>query len=372
MTPSVNHHGASRLLQPSGALEPRCEQVVFKEKNWRKITLVGVSYSGSGIFREWVVSVPKVQAILNEFVIIRATLLHYEFVITFRRLGTNRVGFLILLICCVPLMIRYYSKTMCTLLHCTLINLIFLWKNMGLSIHNPKSYVISTTMSTGRSGSSEVPRNPLTRWDVSSIPANGIFPTKKLKNKIKMPNGWRTINSLVHKIRLHGRRGKVMAESFSREKLKHAPQKEGGWEILRDLPAVWPRLVRPTNLISRMNGKKTHNKTHNQYRIHPALKNLTRRRVKHVLNNIVWSALWACCKMVPVLFCHFYDTMLDGVLHCLCFVFTRGCSEGLGAFWFFFKYDVVALSAYYVIFFQDHVYIYYTSCKSPSLTPIRS
>ena len=26
-------------------------------------------------------------------------------------------------------------------------------------------------------GSSEVPRNPLTRWDVSSIPANGIFLT---------------------------------------------------------------------------------------------------------------------------------------------------------------------------------------------------
>ena len=34
-------------------------------------------------------------------------------------------------------------------------------------------------------GSSEVPRNPLTRWDVSSIPANGIFLTKKLKNKTK-------------------------------------------------------------------------------------------------------------------------------------------------------------------------------------------
>ena len=46
--------------------------------------------------------------------------------------------------------------------------------------------------------------------------------------KIKMPNGWRTIKSLVHKIRLHGRRGKGMAESFSREKLRHAPQKEGG------------------------------------------------------------------------------------------------------------------------------------------------
>ena len=35
-----------------------------------------------------------------------------------------------------------------------------------------------------------------------------------------MPNGWRTIKSLVHKIRLHGRRGKGMAESFSREKIK--------------------------------------------------------------------------------------------------------------------------------------------------------
>ena len=38
---------------------------------------------------------------------------------------------------------------------------------------------------TGRPGSSEVPRNPLTRWDVSSIPANGIFLTKNLKNKNK-------------------------------------------------------------------------------------------------------------------------------------------------------------------------------------------
>ena len=37
----------------------------------------------------------------------------------------------------------------------------------------------------GRPGSSEVPRNPLTRWDVSSIPANGIFLTKKVKNKSK-------------------------------------------------------------------------------------------------------------------------------------------------------------------------------------------
>ena len=74
-----------------------------------------------------------------------------------------------------------------------------------------------------------------------------------------MPNGWRTIKSLVHKIRLHGRQGKGMAESFSREKLRQAPQKEGGWKILCYLLPVWPRLVRP--LKSRMNGKKTHTHT---------------------------------------------------------------------------------------------------------------
>ena len=86
--------------------------------------------------------------------------------------------------------------------------------------------IISNIYIAGRPGSSEVPRNPLTRWDASSIPANGIFLTKKLKNKMKMLNGWRTIKSLVHKFRLHSRRGKGMAESFSREKLRHAPQKE--------------------------------------------------------------------------------------------------------------------------------------------------
>ena len=31
-----------------------------------------------------------------------------------------------------------------------------------------------------------------------------------------------------------------MAESFSREKLRHAPQKEGGRQILCDLPPVTP------------------------------------------------------------------------------------------------------------------------------------
>ena len=41
--------------------------------------------------------------------------------------------------------------------------------------------VLIGSMRAGRHGSSEVPRNPLTRWDVRSIPANGIFLTKKLK-----------------------------------------------------------------------------------------------------------------------------------------------------------------------------------------------
>ena len=56
-----------------------------------------------------------------------------------------------------------------------------------------------------------------------------FFLTKNKKIEIKkMSNKWRTINSSVHKIRLHGRRGKGTAESFSREKLRQAPQKEGG------------------------------------------------------------------------------------------------------------------------------------------------
>ena len=51
-----------------------------------------------------------------------------------------------------------------------------------INIHNNTD---SITVVAGRPGSSEVPRNPLTRWDVSSIPANGIFLTKELKNKTK-------------------------------------------------------------------------------------------------------------------------------------------------------------------------------------------
>ena len=58
---------------------------------------------------------------------------------------------------------------------------------MGLC---PEAYqgmqsVSRSQLVAGRPGSSEVPRNPLTRWDVSSIPANGIFLTKKTKKQNK-------------------------------------------------------------------------------------------------------------------------------------------------------------------------------------------
>ena len=54
-------------------------------------------------------------------------------------------------------------------------------------------YFLYLSIKAGRPGSSEVPRNPLTRWDVSSIPANRIFLTKKLK-KLKKKNAQRVEN----------------------------------------------------------------------------------------------------------------------------------------------------------------------------------
>ena len=46
------------------------------------------------------------------------------------------------------------------------------------------------------------------------------FPLTQKKTKQKMLHKLKTIKSLVHKIRLHDRRGKEMAESFPREKLR--------------------------------------------------------------------------------------------------------------------------------------------------------
>ena len=90
---------------------------------------------------------------------------------------------------------------------------------------------------SGRPGGSVGNLEASWRWDVSSN-------LGAVTRTVFFPNKWRTINSLVHRIRLHGRRGKGTAESFSREKLRQAPQKKGG-EILCDLPPVWLRLVRP-------------------------------------------------------------------------------------------------------------------------------
>ena len=60
--------------------------------------------------------------------------------------------------------------------------------------------------------------NLLTRWDMSLIQANDII------LNFYMPNEWRTTKALVHKTRLHGRRGKGMAESFNELDVPH------GWE----------------------------------------------------------------------------------------------------------------------------------------------
>ena len=59
------------------------------------------------------------------------------------------------------------------------------------------------------------------------MPANGIFLTEKLKTKTK--NAQRVENDLIVSTQNSTSRStsKGMAESFSREKLRHAPQKEG-------------------------------------------------------------------------------------------------------------------------------------------------
>ena len=74
------------------------------------------------------------------------------------------------------------------------------------------------------------------------------FPVDLVWFRLSCDHGWirsGSVNNVrkqqqqqQHKIRLRGRRGKGMAESFSRQKSRHAPQKEGGFKILCDLPPV--------------------------------------------------------------------------------------------------------------------------------------
>ena len=65
-----------------------------------------------------------------------------------------------------------------------------------------------------------------------------------------MPNKWRTIKSLlVHKIRLHGRRGEgTTAEFFLREKLRQAPHLILDVRLM-DVPAVVTQEERHTGFL---------------------------------------------------------------------------------------------------------------------------
>ena len=64
----------------------------------------------------------------------------------------------------------------------------------------------------------------MNNWDFSLQKNKG----KNIKKYFEVPNKWRTIESLVNKDLPHGRRWKGTAESFSRQKLRQALQKEGG------------------------------------------------------------------------------------------------------------------------------------------------
>ena len=96
--------------------------------------------------------------------------------------------------------------------------------------------------------------------------------------------------------------------------LRQAPQKEGGWKLLCDLPPVGPRLVNPTNLTSRINGEKT----------------------QHILLMDVdvywWDRCWCrcwnwCCYYVPVYVIYFHRV--------------RPACLGLATFLFFAGYFLV-------------------------------
>ena len=82
-----------------------------------------------------------------------------------------------------------YQVVICTLVYC-IISLIFMQGYRTNTLCHCRSvrrffYVKQTRnmyYTANRPGSLQVPHNPLTRWDVSSIPANEIFLTKKLEN----------------------------------------------------------------------------------------------------------------------------------------------------------------------------------------------
>ena len=107
-----------------------------------------------------------------------------------------------------------------------------------------------------------------------------------------MPNGWRTIKSLVHKIRLHGRRGKGMAESFSREKLK-----KGAAERRCMRNPVWPSsCVTPAGTSNELDVQNEwEENTHTQSR-----KKVDQERTYDVfLSKILCDLVFVCLYLVP-------------------------------------------------------------------------
>ena len=93
-------------------------------------------------------------------------------------------------------------------------------------------------------------------YAIGSVPTlSGFFPLKK-----KMPIEWRTIKSLGHKIQLHGRREKWLNPSREKNQDTHHKRKvdEKSCVTFSSSCVTPAAMVRPTNLMSRMNGKKTH------------------------------------------------------------------------------------------------------------------
>ena len=133
--------------------------------------------------------------------------------------------------------------------------------------------------------------------------ARQIFPHQKVKIKIKMPSKWRTIKSSVHKIRLHGRRGKGTAESFSREKERHAPYVEGRW--MRN--PVWPSScvasAGTSNELGVQNKWKENNNNKTTFYIQGSSIAVATNTRSVILVTIVSCVRWLFCQgMFPIVF----------------------------------------------------------------------
>ena len=150
----------------------------------------------------------------------------------------------------------------------------------------------------------------------------GFFLTKQNKtNKLKH-NAQQVENNqfVVQKIRIHGRRRKRTVESFSRQKLRQAPQKEGGMRNpMRPSSCVTPAGT-STSLTSRINGMTTHKHTHTKESIAYSAP-LICIQVPRVLLPLFW-----CTYMAVNISAHINNNnvfLLDVILLTLCY-YQRG------------------------------------------------